>query len=183
MRILDPLSSRIDLAALGIMRQAQTRLAEAIAKPFGIILITGPTGSGKSTTIAGILKELNTEEVNIVTLEDPIEYFIDGVNQSQTHDEIGYTFANGLRSILRQDPDIIMVGEIRDPNGGPGSPVRPDGAHRAVHAAHERRSGRHPEAHRHGRREVPDAPRAEPGCCPTALAAVVSDVQSEVAIQ
>jgi type IV pilus assembly protein PilB len=114
MRILDPLSSRIDLAALGVVRQSQERLAEAMAEPFGIILITGPTGSGKSTTIAGMLKQMNTEEINIVTLEDPIEYFIDGVNQSQTHEEIGYTFANGLRSILRQDPDVIMVGEIRD---------------------------------------------------------------------
>src|SRR3989338_1569926 len=83
-------------------------------KPFGSILITGPTGSGKSTTLAGMLKKLNNEEVNIVTLEDPIEYFVEGVNQSQTHDEIGYTFASGLRHILRQDPDIIMVGEIRD---------------------------------------------------------------------
>jgi len=114
MRILDPLSSRIDLQALGILRQSEERLTEAMEKPFGIILITGPTGSGKSTTIAGILKRMNTEEVNIVTLEDPIEYYIEGVNQSQTHEEIGYTFANGLRSILRQDPDIIMVGEIRD---------------------------------------------------------------------
>lgn len=114
MRILDPLSSRIDLTALGIVRQSTGRLREAMEKPFGIILITGPTGSGKSTTIAGMLKEMNTEEINIVTLEDPIEYFIDGVNQSQTHDEIGYSFANGLRSVLRQDPDVIMVGEIRD---------------------------------------------------------------------
>jgi type II secretory ATPase GspE/PulE/Tfp pilus assembly ATPase PilB-like protein len=114
MRILDPLSSKLDLASLGITGRSDELLQEALKKPFGIILITGPTGSGKSTTIAAALKQLNTEEVNIVTLEDPIEYYIEGVNQSQTHEEIGYTFANGLRSILRQDPDIIMVGEIRD---------------------------------------------------------------------
>jgi type IV pilus assembly protein PilB len=114
MRILDPLSSRIDLEGLGIVGRSATLLEEAVSKPYGIILITGPTGSGKSTTIAGILKKVNSEEVNIVTLEDPIEYFIDGINQSQAHDEIGYSFANGLRSILRQDPDVIMVGEIRD---------------------------------------------------------------------
>jgi len=85
-----------------------------MVKPFGEILITGPAGSGKSTTLAAVLRKINSEEVNIVTLEDPIEYYVEGVNQSQTHEEIGYTFANGLRHILRQDPDIIMVGEIRD---------------------------------------------------------------------
>ena len=114
MRILDPLTNKIDLPALGIDGRSLEVLQRAMAKPFGCILITGPTGSGKSTTLAGMLKELNDEEVNIVTLEDPIEYFVEGVNQSQIHEEIGYTFASGLRHILRQDPDIIMVGEIRD---------------------------------------------------------------------
>ncbi|MDP3792111.1 MAG: GspE/PulE family protein [bacterium] len=115
MRILDPLTNKIDLLDLGVTGRSLEVLERAMAKPFGSILITGPTGSGKSTTLAGMLKRLNREEVNIVTLEDPIEYFVEGVNQSQTHEEIGYTFASGLRHILRQDPDIIMVGEIRDP--------------------------------------------------------------------
>lgn len=114
MRILDPLSGKVDLPDLGFEGRSLQVLEKAMAKPFGSILITGPTGSGKSTTLAGMLKRLNTEDVNIVTLEDPVEYYIDGVNQSQIHEEIGYTFATGLRYILRQDPDIIMVGEIRD---------------------------------------------------------------------
>jgi len=114
MRILDPFTSKIDLVDLGVDGRSLEILERAMGKPFGSILITGPTGSGKSTTLAGMLKLLNSEDVNIVTLEDPIEYFVDGVNQSQVHEEIGYTFASGLRHILRQDPDIIMVGEIRD---------------------------------------------------------------------
>ncbi|MBP9822181.1 MAG: type II/IV secretion system protein [Candidatus Pacebacteria bacterium] len=114
MRILDPLSGSVDLPDLGLDGRALEVVIEAMAKPFGSILITGPTGSGKSTTLAGMLKKINTDDLNIVTLEDPIEYFVDGVNQSQIHEEIGYTFASGLRHILRQDPDVIMVGEIRD---------------------------------------------------------------------
>ncbi|MEK7138757.1 MAG: GspE/PulE family protein [Patescibacteria group bacterium] len=114
MRILDPLAGNITLTDLGLEGRSIDILQKSMVKPFGSILITGPTGSGKSTTLAAMLRVLNTEDVNIVTLEDPIEYFVDGVNQSQIHEEIGYTFANGLRHILRQDPDIIMVGEIRD---------------------------------------------------------------------
>jgi type IV pilus assembly protein PilB len=114
LRILDPLVGDIKLTDLGLEGRSLNLVRENIVKPFGEILITGPTGSGKSTTLAAVLREINDEEVNIVTLEDPIEYYVDGVNQSQTHEEIGYTFASGLRHILRQDPDIIMVGEIRD---------------------------------------------------------------------
>lgn len=114
LRILDPLVGDIKLTDLGLEGRSLDLVRENIVKPFGEILITGPTGSGKSTTLAAVLREVNDEEVNIVTLEDPIEYYVEGINQSQVHEEIGYTFASGLRHILRQDPDIIMVGEIRD---------------------------------------------------------------------
>src|SRR3989338_6754648 len=114
MRILDPLTGKVELPELGLDGRSAEVIERAMGKPFGSILITGPTGYGKSTTLAGMLKKMNSEDVNIVTLEDPIEYFVDGVNKSQVHEEIGYTFASGLRNILRQDPDIIMVGEIRD---------------------------------------------------------------------
>lgn len=114
MRILDSMAGVVTLNDLGLEGKSLDVLHREMAKPFGSILITGPTGSGKSTTLAAMLRVINTEDINIVTLEDPIEYFVDGVNQSQVHEEIGYTFANGLRHILRQDPDVIMVGEIRD---------------------------------------------------------------------
>ena len=114
MRILDTSSDINDLESLGIFKRGLRIINENIEKPFGIILVTGPTGSGKSTTLYAMLKLLNKEGVNIVTLEDPVEYFMKGINQSQIQAEIGYTFSSGLRSILRQDPDIIMVGEIRD---------------------------------------------------------------------
>ena len=114
MRILDTSSNISTLESLGIWKRGLSIINENIDKPFGIILVTGPTGSGKSTTLYAMLKILNKEGVNIVTLEDPVEYFMTGINQSQIRSEIGYTFSSGLRSILRQDPDIIMVGEIRD---------------------------------------------------------------------
>ena len=114
MRILSLDKGVPALEELGYEGRNLEVLKQNIEKSYGILLVTGPTGSGKSTTLASLLSMLNKEEVNISTLEDPIEYYIQGVNQSQVKPEINYTFANGLRSLLRQDPDIFMVGEIRD---------------------------------------------------------------------
>lgn len=114
MRVLDKEHGLISLDDLGVQGRNFEIIKKSIFEPFGMILVTGPTGSGKSTTLYSILQILNKEGVNIVTLEDPVEYAIEGINQSQVKPEIGYTFATGLRSILRQDPDVVMVGEIRD---------------------------------------------------------------------
>ena len=114
MRILDSEKGVKPLGELGLSKRNLEMMQEAIKKPYGLILITGPTGSGKSTTLYSMMNELDREKSNIVSLEDPIEYRMPGINQSQVMPEIGYSFASGLRSILRQDPDIIMVGEIRD---------------------------------------------------------------------
>ena len=114
MRLLKKTGDVPSLPELGLRGKALSNLDENIARPHGIILITGPTGSGKTTTLYSILSKLNSSKVNIVTLEDPIEYQIGGVNQVQINPKAGLTFASGLRSILRQDPNIIMVGEIRD---------------------------------------------------------------------
>lgn len=114
MRVLDKEHGLISLENLGVQGRNFDIIKKSIFEPFGMILVTGPTGSGKSTTLYSILQILNKEGVNIITLEDPVEYAIEGINQSQVRPEIGYTFATGLRSILRQDPDVIMVGEIRD---------------------------------------------------------------------
>ena len=114
MRILDVSQGAPNLTDLGFNKLALRRIASGIKKTSGIFLVTGPTGSGKTTTLYAVLNILNQEGVNICTLEDPIEYEIKGVNQAQVRPRIGFSFANGLRSLLRQDPNIIMVGEIRD---------------------------------------------------------------------
>ncbi|HRZ95567.1 MAG TPA: GspE/PulE family protein [Candidatus Moranbacteria bacterium] len=114
MRILDKAEGLVNIQALGLMGSNNDNMMKALEETYGMILMTGPTGSGKSTTLYSLLKVLNVEERNIITLEDPIEYNIEGLNQSQIKPEIGYTFASGLRTILRQDPNVIMVGEIRD---------------------------------------------------------------------
>ncbi len=113
-RVLDPTVGLKTLSDIGMLPMVEEKIRRAIQKPFGMVLITGPTGSGKTTTLYALLQILNSEEANIVSLEDPVEYVVDGLNQSQVRPEIGYDFASGLRQILRQDPDIVMVGEIRD---------------------------------------------------------------------
>lgn len=114
MRLLDKSNLQLDMAKLGFDPQTLNDFQEAIHKPYGMILITGPTGSGKSTTLYSALSELNKPDVNISTAEDPVEYNLVGINQVQVREQIGLTFAACLRSFLRQDPDIIMVGEVRD---------------------------------------------------------------------
>ncbi len=114
MRILNRDKGAISIDNLGLSERYKQMLLRAIKRPYGLILISGPTGSGKSTTLYSMLTMLDRETKNVLSLEDPVEYYIDGVNQSQMRPEIGYDFATGLRTTLRQDPDIIMVGEIRD---------------------------------------------------------------------
>ncbi len=114
LRVLSSYVEGLSLADLGFSKEDGEKIEKAAHKPFGMILVTGPTGSGKTTTLYGVLKILNTREVNVTTIEDPVEYKVSGINQIQTNLETNLTFAKGLRSIVRQDPDIILVGEIRD---------------------------------------------------------------------
>jgi len=113
-RILDRNQGYIPLDKIGLTERNLDSVRKGIARPHGLVLISGPTGSGKSTTLYSMLEEVDREKKNVLSLEDPIEYFVDGVTQSQVRPEIGYSFATGLRTTLRQDPDVIMVGEIRD---------------------------------------------------------------------
>jgi type IV pilus assembly protein PilB len=114
MRILDKSNLQIDLTKLGFVPEALERFLKAIESPYGMVLVTGPTGSGKTTTLYSALNRINVPEHNIMTAEDPVEYNLDGINQVNVHEEIGLTFASALKAFLRQDPNIVMVGEIRD---------------------------------------------------------------------
>lgn len=114
MRVLDKNNLSVGLNKLGFSSRSMEVLEEAIHKPFGMILVTGPTGSGKSTTLYSIINQLNTVQRNIITIEDPVEYLVDGLTQIEARPDIGLTFATGLKAMLRQSPDIVMVGEIRD---------------------------------------------------------------------
>ena len=114
MRVLDPSATMVGLPSLGLRADNLVIVKKALDRPNGLILNTGPTGSGKTTTLYAFLRSLNSPEMKIITLEDPIEYRIEGIEQTQVDEDAGYTFANGLRAIVRQDPDVILVGEIRD---------------------------------------------------------------------
>ena len=114
MRILDKEAGKMKVADLGMPEAARRRLAELIARPHGIILVTGPTGSGKTTSLYAALQQMDRQERNIMTVEDPVEYELPGISQTQINLRAGMTFARGLRAILRQDPDVILIGEIRD---------------------------------------------------------------------
>ncbi len=113
-RLLDKSGTSMEIEAMGMTGRALRAVMQGISRPNGMILTSGPTGSGKSTTLYALIKKIKSERINIVTLEDPVEYKMDGVNQIQVNVDAGLTFASGLRSILRQDPDVVMVGEIRD---------------------------------------------------------------------
>jgi general secretion pathway protein E len=114
MRILDKQNSKLDLTSLGMSKTDLKKITNIIAKPHGIVLVTGPTGSGKTTTLYAALTQLNSHDRNILTIEDPIEYDLPGIGQTQVNTKVDMTFARGLRAMLRQDPDVVMVGEIRD---------------------------------------------------------------------
>ena len=155
-RILDKAALTGSIDQMGMDEATLDKFKKAIDAPHGMILVTGPTGSGKTTTLYSVLQELNNPQYNIVTVEDPIEYELTGINQVAVRNDIGLDFASALRSILRQDPDIVMVGEIRD-NETADIAVKAalTGHQVSEHAAHERRRGRDHASRRHGDRAVP----------------------------
>ena len=156
MRILDKDSVVMDLDKLGMQDHERERFEQAFSQAYGAVLVTGPTGSGKSTTLYAALQQLNTPEKNIITIEDPVEYQLEGITQVQVNPKAGLTFANGLRSMMRADPDIIMVGEIRDrETAHDRDRGRADRPPRALDAAHQRRADGDHAPDRDGHRAVP----------------------------
>ena len=156
LRLLDKQAGRLDLTRLGMDDTTLAHMDRLILEPHGIVLVTGPTGSGKTTTLYAALSRLDATTLNIMTVEDPIEYDLDGISQTQVNTRIEMSFARALRTILRQDPDVVMIGEIRDletaADRGSGESHRPSGIR---HAAHQRRSERGHAACRHGRGAFP----------------------------
>lgn len=133
--------ARLTLEHLGLSLELTAQLRQLLHKPHGIFLVTGPTGSGKSTTLYAGLQELNNHSRNILTVEDPIEYMIEGIGQTQVNTRVGMTFARGLRAILRQDPDVVMVGEIRDTETAEIAVQASLTGHGTFHAAYQHGGG------------------------------------------
>ena len=155
LRLLDKQAGRLDLSSLGMAVKSMESMDELIHKPHGIILVTGPTGSGKTTTLYAALERINDNSRNIMTVEDPIEYFIDGIGQTQVNTKVEMTFARGLRAILRQDPDVVMVGEIRDLETAEiGRTSESNGALGPVDPAYQYRGWRRHPPTRHGCRAI-----------------------------
>ena len=156
-RILDKGALTGSIDGMGMDEATLVNFRKAIDAPHGMILVTGPTGSGKTTTLYSVLGELNKPEYNIVTVEDPVEYQLAGINQVAVRADIGLDFSSALRSILRQDPDIVMIGEIRDNETADIAVKAALTGHQVLeHAAHQRRRRRHHAPGRHGHRAVPD---------------------------
>ena len=156
LRLLDKTESKFTLEGLGMSGDVLSSFDRLIQQPHGIVLVTGPTGSGKTTTLYASLGRVDTSTTNVLTVEDPVEYELPGIGQTQVNPKIDLTFAKALRAILRQDPDVIMIGEIRDHETAQiaiqASPDRPPGA---GHRAHQRRAQQRHAADRHGRRALP----------------------------
>ncbi|MCD6338862.1 MAG: Flp pilus assembly complex ATPase component TadA [Verrucomicrobia bacterium] len=171
-RILDTASQLLSIQNLGLAAETQKRLWEIIHKPYGVLIVTGPTGSGKTTTLYSILNELNTPERSIFTLEDPIEFRMQGLCQTEVREDIGLTFEAGLRSLLRQDPDIILGRDARHRDGAADGARRVDGPFGLHHFAHQRRGGRDPPVAGHGRGKLSPSrkPPGHPGPAPGAQA-------------
>ena len=156
MRVLDHGGGVIELDALGLREQEINKLRHAIDQPYGAILVTGPTGSGKTTTLYGALTELNQGSRSILTIEDPVEYRVEGIKQMQVNTKAGMHFASGLRSMMRADPDVIMVGEIRDRETAQIAVEAALTGHLVLSTLHTRDAPTaHRAARRHGHRAVP----------------------------
>ena len=166
LRILDRSSIVVNLETLGFPAgHARRSSSTLIQRPYGMILVTGPTGSGKTTTLYGALDKINSPDKKIITIEDPVEYQLSGVNQIQVKPTIGLTFASGLRSILRQDPDVIMVGEIRDAETAEIAIQAALTGHLVFSTLHTNdAAGRRLAPARHGRRALPARVRAARAC-------------------
>ena len=166
LRLLDKQSGRLDLESLGMDTGTLRRMERLIRRPHGIVLVTGPTGSGKTTTLYAALDRINDSTRNIMTVEDPVEYYLDGIGQTQVNARVGLTFARGLRAILRQDPDVVMVGEIPRPGDGGNRRARqPHGSPCILHPAHQHRGGSGDTVARHGTGALSDflQPAGHPG--------------------